>query len=137
LYSGVPRSWHALRSAEASRVALEPGGVGVEDLRVDRTDVVLVEIEVDVLDGGVRMKSRGNGRAVVALAAALPAVAAAPAPPAPMPDSAAAGRLPTPEPEEAPGAGAAVAGIVAGCFAHPLTTRNISAAGTSRTPLIA
>jgi len=54
-----------------------------------------------------------------------------------MPDSADAGRLPRVEPEEVPGAGAAVAGIVAGCFAHPLTTRNNSAAGISRTPLIA
>src|SRR5690349_1686305 len=37
---------------EVVRVRLEPGRVGVERARVGRTDVVLVEVEVDVLELG-------------------------------------------------------------------------------------
>jgi hypothetical protein len=84
------------------------------------------------------MKSRGAGRDAPIALSVRPAVAR-PAPPAPVADCAVAGCIrPAPlEPVEDPGEGAdAEAGIVAGCFAHPLATRIRSAAGTIRTLLI-
>src|SRR5437879_10186690 len=52
-------------------VALEPGGVGVKDLRVSWPDIVFVEIEVDVLEGrdirevtGRRPRPRRRRRAI-------------------------------------------------------------------------
>src|SRR2546422_6747353 len=42
----------ALDQHQMVRVHLQPGGVGVEDLRVARTNLVLVEVEVDVLQRG-------------------------------------------------------------------------------------
>jgi hypothetical protein len=83
------------------------------------------------------MKSRGAGRDAPIALSVRPAVAR-PAP-APVVDWAVAGCIrPAPlEPVEDPGEGAdADAGIVAGCFAHPLATRIKSAVGTIRTPLI-
>src|SRR5262249_46997761 len=84
------------------------------------------------------MNSRGDTRAAVAPTVPAPAPREArPAPPSLIDDCAAAawGRLAAVEPAEGLGA-EAEAGIVAGCFAHPVATRIRSAVGIISTLLM-
>src|SRR5207244_5237700 len=68
---GPPLVTVAFDQHQMPLVALEPGGVGVKDLRVSCPDIVFVEIEVDVLEGrdiravtGRRPRPRRRRRAI-------------------------------------------------------------------------
>src|SRR5215470_7117747 len=126
LYSGVPRSsqWPSM-SSRARGLALSQLALASSVFVSAGRMSYLSKSKLTSLSAEFSPNSRGDTRPALSVRAG--AVLARPAP-APIPDCEAVGRAAPVAPADAPGAGAdADAGIVAGCFAHPLAARIRSA----------
>src|SRR5262249_26920173 len=136
LYSGVPRSsqWPSMsrraRGLDLSQLALASSVF----VSAGRTSY-LSKSKLMSLSAEFSANSRGDTRPELSVRAGAVLARPAPAPtPAPVPDCEAIGRVAPVAPVDAPGEGEeADAGIVAGCFAHPLAARIKSAVGIIRT----